>query len=167
MSAKKSKPKASASKSGSKKTYQRGRRSRYKINKFRSKFEARIQSELDDKGVTSEYEKLNIEYVQVRKYKPDFVLKGENGKEIIVEAKGLFDSEDRRKHLDVKAQYPDYDIRFVFYANHKLYKGAKSHYSDWCEKNGFKYAVGSVPDEWLQELGLLITEKKEESNIDE
>jgi len=160
MSVRTSKSKGSRRKSGSRKTYQAKRYARSKIHKFRSNFEAKIQHEITEKGVPSEYEKLTLEYTQVRKYKPDFVLKGAEGKEIVIEAKGLFDSEDRRKHLDVRQQHPDLDIRFVFYSNQKLYKGAKSRYTDWCDKNGFKYAIKSIPDEWIEELGLDVKEKE-------
>ena len=48
-------------------------------------------------------------------YIPDFVL--DNG--IIIETKGLFTSEDRRKHIEVQKQHPELDIRFVF-TNEKI-----------------------------------------------
>jgi len=79
----------------------------------------------------------------------------------------MFDSEDRRKHLCIKKQYPKLDIRFVFSnANAKLYKKAKSRYSDWCEKNDFLYAHRIIPQKWLTErkkrvqLGVLPFKKK-------
>lgn len=134
------------------------------MHQFRSNFEAKVQHSLTERGVPSEYEKLTLEYTQIRKYKPDFVLKGKD-KEIIIEVKGLFDSEDRRKHLDVREQHPDKDIRFVFYSNQKLYKGSKSTYSDWCIKNNFKYAMGDIPNDWIQELNLNNNNNKgDESN---
>ena len=72
--------------------------------------------------------------------------------------KGIFDSEDRHKHTCIRQQHPELDIRFVFSnAKAKLYKGAKSTYTDWCEKNGFKYAHRVVPESWLKEKGKLIT----------
>ena len=51
----------------------------------------------------------------------------------------------------VKKQNPELDIRFVFQAPYnKLYKGAKSTYAQWAEKNGFKWAhYSSIPVEWL------------------
>ena len=82
------------------------------------------------------------------KYTPDFVLP--NG--IIIEAKGIFEREDRQKHLLIKMQYPDLDIRFVF-QNHKLklYKGSKTTYADWADKNGFKYSARQIPEAWFRE----------------
>lgn len=96
------------------------------------------------------------------KYTPDFVLP--NG--IIIEAKGLFEREDRQKHLLIKMQYPDLDIRFVFQTpNLKLYKGSKTTYADWAEKNGFKYSTRQIPDAWFREAkkpmkGLIPKKKK-------
>lgn len=127
---------------------------RHRIAQFKNKFESRISEELHSKGATPKYETFSIPYVQERTYKPDFLIRGTKG-EIIIEAKGLFDASDRRKHREVREQNPQYDIRFVFYADHKISKKSKTRYSGWCEKNGFKYAVGHVPDEWLEEIGIL------------
>ena len=97
------------------------------------------------------YEKEKIKWVdlKIRTYTPDFVL--ENG--IIIETKGRFISVDRRKHKEIKKQFPDLDIRFVFSnSRSRLYKGAKSSYGDWCKKHGFKYADKTIPKEWLKEI---------------
>ena len=57
-------------------------------------------------------------------------------------------SNDRRKHVEIKKQYPELDLRFVFQNSRaKLYKGAKSSYGDWCKRHGFKYAEKVIPDE--------------------
>lgn len=117
---------------------------------YGSGFEDDVAKELKDKGVEYTYEKEKIKWVdlKVRTYTPDFVL----GNGIIIETKGRFVSNDRRKHKEIKKQFPDLDIRFVFYnSRSKLYKGAKSSYADWCDKYGFKYADKSIPDAWLQE----------------
>lgn len=81
-------------------------------------------------------------------YTPDFRLA--NG--IIIEAKGLFEADDRRKHLLIKQQYPHLDIRFVFQnPKNKTYKGSKTSYADWCEKYGFQYATKLIPSTWFKE----------------
>ncbi len=73
---------------------------------------------------------------------------------IIVEVKGRFTSDDRRKHVAIKKQHPDLDIRFVFEnSRRKLSKGAKSTYATWCERNKFLYADRVIPEEWLKEKG--------------
>jgi len=117
---------------------------------YRSGLEEDTAAYLKKKKVKFTYEKEKIKWVdlKIRTYTPDFVLT--NG--IIIETKGRFISVDRRKHKEIKKQFPELDIRFVF-ANSKakLYKGAKSSYGDWCKKNGFKYADKVIPDEWLKE----------------
>lgn len=117
---------------------------------YRSGFESDVAKELKAKGVEFTYEKEKIKWVdlKVRTYTPDFVL----GNGIIIETKGRFVANDRRKHKEIKKQFPDLDIRFVFYnSRSRLYKGAKSSYADWCKKNGFMYADKSIPDDWLNE----------------
>lgn len=117
---------------------------------YRSGLEEVTAEYLSKKCVAFTYEKEKIKWLDMkyRTYTPDFVL--ENG--IIIETKGRFVSNDRRKHKEVRKQHPDLDIRFVFSnSKQKLYKGAKSSYGDWCDKNGFKYADKVIPEEWLKE----------------
>lgn len=118
---------------------------------FRSDFEIDIANELDDKGIAFEYEHLRIPYQRKpSKYLVDIELP--NG--IFLEIKGLFTGSDRTKHLLIKKQHPDLDIRFIFQrAKNKLNKKSKTTYGDWCDKHGFKWAEGHVPDEWLEEQG--------------
>ncbi len=83
-----------------------------------------------------------------RHYTPDFVLP--NG--IVVESKGIFDSADRAKHLLIKEQHPDLDIRFVFSNDKaKISKGSATTYAIWCGKYGYQYARKEIPKEWLTE----------------
>lgn len=130
------------------------RRNRHQINQFKNKFESRISEELHAKGATPQYETFTIPYTQHKTYKPDFKIKGSRGT-IIIEAKGLFDAEDRRKHREVREQHPEYDIRFIFYGDYKISKKSKTRYSDWCKKNGFLCAINHVPDEWLEDIGVV------------
>lgn len=137
-------------------TYKRSNRAAGKAprleNGFRSGLEKRVADDLDSHGVAYEYEKFKISYLvpeRTATYTPDLRLLG-NG--IIVEVKGVFDADDRQKHLLVKKQRPDLDIRFVFQrASSKLYKKSPTTYAAWCEKHGFKYAEKLVPREWLLE----------------
>mgnify|MGYP003624224814 FL=1 len=118
------------------------------LGRFRSGLEVNNACLLKNKRIDYDYETIKLEWVISHKYLPDFILP--NG--IVVETKGMFVSTDRRKHLQVKAQHPDIDIRFVFSnSNSKLYKGSKSTYADWCVKNGFKYADKLIPLNWLKE----------------
>lgn len=100
-------------------------------------------------GIAFEFETLKVPYVRKTFYKPDFILLS-NG--IIVETKGYFESDDRSKHLKVKEEHPDLDVRFVFSNAHKLI-GAKSTttYAAWCSHHGFAWAERLIPREWLLE----------------
>lgn len=52
--------------------------------------------------------------------------------------------------LEFRENYPELDIRFVFFADNKLNKQSTTRYSDWAKNNGFKYHVGKTfPEEWL------------------
>jgi len=70
---------------------------------------------------------------------------------ILIEAKGVFTADNRKKHLALQEEYPELDIRFVFQRDNWLTRKHATKYSDWCEKNCFKYAIGSIPEEWLNE----------------
>ena len=119
---------------------------------YRSGLEEKVSKQLDELSVEYEYEKLKIVYEvhEKRTYTPDFKILS-NG--IIVETKGRFLGADRKKHLLVKKQHPELDIRFVFSnSKAKLSKGSPTSYADWCNKNGFKWADKLVPQEWLDEV---------------
>lgn len=122
----------------------------------RSGLEVAIAAALRSAGAEFREEKdiEAIEYQQSksRKYHPDFQLP--NG--IYIESKGWFQSKDRQKHLALKYQHPDKDIRFVFSnSNTKIGKKSKTTYGEWCRRNGFKFADKEVPLEWINELGPL------------
>ena len=73
---------------------------------------------------------------------------------IVIEIKGYFDAEDRRKHTEIKKQHPELDIRFVFTSTYsRIYKGSKTTYGDWCNQQGFLYSHRIIPFEWLTEKG--------------
>tara|TARA_R100000426_G_scaffold56833_1_gene40558 strand:+ start:1291 stop:1719 length:429 start_codon:yes stop_codon:yes gene_type:complete len=120
--------------------------------KYRSGLEKSVAAFLRERKKQVKYEAIKIEWedLRYRLYTPDFVL--ENG--IIIETKGFFDSEDRYKHLEIKKQHPELDIRFIFSnVNSKLYKGSKTTYADWCDKKGFLYAHRVIPMKWLTVKG--------------
>lgn len=120
-----------------------------RLKGYRSGLEEVVDEHLKQKGVNGEYEQHKIHYTKPatnNKYTPDFKLP--NG--IFVETKGRFTTSDRKKHLLIKEQHPDIDIRFVFQnANNKLSKRSKTTYGDWCQKHGFIYAEKTIPDSWL------------------
>ncbi len=95
----------------------------------------------------SEYETEKLTYTVLKNYIPDFIIPTPTGK-IYLEVKGWFRPEDRSKMLAVKKQNPGLDIRFFFPANNKLNKDTETRYSDWCEKHGFEYYIGTLPVHW-------------------
>jgi hypothetical protein len=98
--------------------------------------------------VRFEYESLKLPYVIEHNYIPDFVL----ASGVIIEAKGKLDASTRAKMIAVKKAHPNLDIRFVFMrGSNRLSKRSQTTYMQWGEKNGFKCADGSIPDEWLRE----------------
>ena len=97
------------------------------------------------------YEKDKVPYVvptSYHVYTPDFKLRC---RKWLIEAKGVLDADTRKKMLHVKASNPDLDIRFVFQRDNVIRKGSKTKYSDWATQHGFKYAIGKIPQEWLDE----------------
>ena len=67
-----------------------------------------------------------------------------------IETKGFFDLADRQKHLLVREQNPEFDIRFLFVnANNKLNKSSKTTYGEWCDKHDILWAEKIIPKKWL------------------
>jgi hypothetical protein len=118
---------------------------------FRSGLEVDTAAHLKALGVNYRYEEVRLAYVKPETpatYTPDFLL--DNG--IVVETKGRFMPDDRKKHVLLKAQHPGLDIRFVFSrSSTKISKASKTSYADWCVKNGFKFADKQIPQAWLNE----------------
>ena len=117
---------------------------------YRSGLELKVSQYLDNKKIVFKYEAIKIEWEDLayRTYTPDFVLPNN----IIIEVKGRFITQDRRKHREIKRQHPHLDIRFVFEnSKRKLYKGAKTTYKEWCERYGFLYYDRIIPESWLKE----------------
>lgn len=115
--------------------------------RFRSNFEKRLALAMKNAGVSFTYESQRIKYEKLHTYTPDFIL--DNG--VILEAKGRFISSDRTKHLLIKAQHPELDIRFVFMrASNTLTKRSKTTYGDWCDKHGILWCEGSIPKDWCK-----------------
>lgn len=118
---------------------------------FRSGLEEKVAEFLTSKGVKFTYETLKVPYVKPETkhiYTPDFIL--DNG--IIIETKGRWLLDDRKKHILIRKQRPDLDIRILFQnANAKISKGSKTSYADFCEKHGITYAHREIPVAWLKE----------------
>lgn len=84
----------------------------------------------------------------VHSYNPDFKIK-EN---TYIEAKGLWVSSDRAKHLYVKEQHPEIKVYFIFQnPNLKLNRTSKTTYGAWATAHGFSWTTinKGIPPEWL------------------
>lgn len=136
----------------------------FRGDNLRSKFEMKLAVELDRLGVNYEYEKWQYEFftkvssgvcndclgthvAQRRWYTPDFFLP--NG--IVIEAKGNLTASNRTILKAVRDAHDSLDLRLVFMADNKINRNSVTRYSDWAEQFGFKYAVGEIPEEWINE----------------
>lgn len=117
----------------------------------RSGLEDKTMADLAERGVSYRYEEFKVGYTKPassHKYTPDFVLP--NG--IILETKGLWDSDDRKKHELIRKQHPKLDIRFIFSRSASpIRKGSKTTYADVCSKLGIPFADKVVPQAWIDE----------------
>jgi predicted nuclease of restriction endonuclease-like RecB superfamily len=107
----------------------------------KNKFEIKIYAQLKRAGIRFRYEGTKIPYVLSGHYIPDFVIITPTGL-VYVETKGYLRPEHKRKMVAVKRQHPEIDLRILFYA-------PKKEYIKWAEKNGIKYAISTIPQEWL------------------
>lgn len=120
--------------------------------RFRSKFERRAAERLKKLGIPFRYEQKRdfIDYevpARLAIYKPDFVIPGGP----ILETKGRLTVADRKKHLLLKEQFPELDLRFVFQrGSNPIRKGSKTSYLDWCERHGIPAIdFRDLDEEWL------------------
>lgn len=114
------------------------------MTKTRNKFEAKIDKQLKRSRRIYSYESEKIPYVLAKHYIPDFIFLCPLGR-IYIECKGYLRPEDKSKLIAVKRQHPAKDIRIVFYSRNP--RNIR-----WAERNGFRYAIGSIPREWLDGL---------------
>ncbi len=132
---------------------------------WRSGLEENVAKDLDKKKISYDYEPSYGKIVYSvpatqHTYTPDFYITTKSGKQVIIETKGIFDYDDRHKHLLIKQQHPHLDVRFVFTrSKSRIRKGSKTTYADICNGLGrgpFKgvtwlYADKIIPREWLLE----------------
>ena len=118
-----------------------------KTSKFRSKLEERVADLLTELGVSYEYESKKISYVIQHHYTPDFILPNH----VILECKGYWDAQDRRKIKTIKKDNPDIDLRMVFQSPfNTISKKSKTTYAKWCEKLDIPWtSFHNIPLDWL------------------
>ncbi len=118
---------------------------------YRSGFEHKVSDQLKENKINFGYETTVIDYIKPETkhtYTIDFTLP--NG--ILVETKGRWVPEDRKKHLLIKKQHPELDIRIVFMSGKtKIRKGSKTTYGMFCDKHGILWAEKTIPESWFSE----------------
>ena len=119
--------------------------------KLRSGYEKKVRKCLEENKVQYTYESMVIKYVvpeTKRSYTPDFILP--NG--VIIEAKGYWDAESRRKMALVVEQNPHLKLKMLLQRDNTISKKSKTKYSDWAKARGIECVVspqGIIPEEWL------------------
>lgn len=124
-------------------------------NGYRSKFEADVAQQLEEAGVTWEYETARIPYKNQNEpngiYIPDFKVIRDDGSVFFIEAKGWVNNKAACKMTAVKWHNPDLDIRFVFQSGTGKVAKLKSTNLQWAKRLRFLAAVKDIPAEWLAE----------------
>lgn len=119
-------------------------RTRHKRPGRHNKFEVQTRSQLEINEISFEYEAEKLAYVIEGVYKSDFTIRSRNGK-IVMETKGFFRPEDKRKMVAVRKAHPDLDLRILFYSY-------RPEYIRWAEKYNIKWAVKRIPAEWIEDF---------------
>lgn len=132
---------------------------------YKSKFERQIAKDLKEAGVKFKYEAYTYTFqvqepgklscgdcgstdiLREKSYTPDFFLSSG----IVIETKGKCLAVHRREFEAFKDAFPEVDFRLVFIRNNLLQRRGKQRYGDWAEKVGIPYAIGGIPQEWLDE----------------
>ena len=119
-------------------------------NNYRSKWEIVVSKQIKGMGLPVNYETGRLAYSipqRVSFYTPDFIVSEHN---VIIEAKGIFDNADRKKHILLKQQYPKLKICLVFMnANQRIRKNSNTTYGQWCEKHSIPWSHKVVKKEWF------------------
>ena len=114
---------------------------------FRSGLEEKVADLMVNLGVKYEYESTKVPYTIMHNYTPDFVLPSG----ILLECKGYWDSDGRRKTKAVVQQHPELDLRMVFQAPYNtISKKSKTTYAKFCEKLNIPWcSFANIPLKWL------------------
>lgn len=115
---------------------------------LKSTIERTLDLQLKVSGLEYSYEKTKLPYILSYNYIPDFYVPS---KEIYIEAKGWLRRTDQAKMKAVKAQHSELDIRFVFEEAGKKIQGSKTTNAQWADRNGFPWAEGRIPEDWLND----------------
>ena len=129
--------------------------------KIPSGFDSWFEYDLANSMPSCSYHTNKIDYVQYKKYSPDFSYVNE-GKITYIEAKGRFrNAPEARKYIDVRKSLKENEtLVFIFY-NPKTpmpyakirSNGTKMTHGEWATKHGFQYyTIKRLPLEWSRTL---------------
>ena len=106
---------------------------------LKSRFEGVVYEAILEEGCSPHYEEETFEYTLV--YNPDYApRRHSDGKQIIIEAKGFFDTTDRRKILAVLRSNPELRDRFFLCFQNPRSKASKTmSYADWSNKHDIRW----------------------------
>lgn len=133
----------------------------YSGQKMKSKEEVGFAQMCDKLGIPWMYESEKFQWAPpLRKYTPDFSLDKKTGGKMHIENKGYLRVQDITKMRNVRKQYPDLDIRFVFSRADKPLgpvrkDGTRQTHGGWAKANGYQYAEKFLPAEWMAELRII------------
>ena len=118
-----------------------------KTSKYRSGLEEQVADLLSELGISYEYESKKISYVIQHHYTPDFILPNH----VVLECKGYWDAQDRRKIKTIKKDNPAIDLRMVFQAPYNtISKKSMTTYAKWCENLDIPWtSFHYIPLDWL------------------
>lgn len=132
---------------------------------YKSMSEVKFAVDLKQAGIKAVYEPDTFEYqYEPMKYTPDWRIKKHYGRtKVYLEYKGKLDRDTRKRLLTVVRCNPKLDLRLVFEKpNNKLFKGSKTTYWQWAEKNGFIWYAKNDVQRLARELRSKARPKKKD-----
>lgn len=124
------------------------KRKKFRQRHYKSRLEANFAAEMFKRGLKAEYEATTFAYVRKGHYTPDWKI----ARDVYVETKGYLSPSNRSNLISFREQHPTIQILLAFQnANNKLNARSKTTYSEWAEKNGFKWCDLSkgFPTQWF------------------
>lgn len=142
---------------------------RYKSSKrnaegVRDGFDSDLERAVSYANGSIPHNKVRVSYVtDPRRYTPDFILRIDDDKAVLVEVKGLLTSDERTKYVQVKKNYQylaqqlgvkEVELVFIFQnASNKVNPKVKNSkkYGEWATVNGFRWTDEPfIPDDWFE-----------------
>lgn len=140
-------PKGEQQQSSLRPSGRRGEKRKHNTRAYKSGFEEKFHDKVKEMGYDLPYEKDKIKYTipeSLHTYTPDFTVT----KNVFIETKGQWTTQDRKKALFIKEQHPEITILYVLYRNQKLSKKSTTTYLDWALKHDIPCCLYSEVPSW-------------------